>query len=370
MSHSFSQDSNVRNTSRFPQASRMQTRYSANQRHHYHRTLHVHLPRLTPVIANVPAVIALTLHAHVPSTQCVPTSTPTAESAQCTSNVLTDPDSDVSVMETTNHVSETQSTEQSRGTTWCGPLTRSRCAEMMTLVQQRSATTTTTTTATTQTRDPRCGMILFDPFRLLVLLVLNRVKHNNDPPKWSLPKGLQERWELQEKCALRELDEETGFNLSIRYLRLHSRKVMIHQNTYYVLWVDSTKIRLEPKDVREIERAEFVPLHQLTRIDCNCDLRRWRDQDFPKLMPPHQGDIVSIWGQSPLRFLITYSMEQRTTSHVPSVVVAADASAVSSSSDAAVTPATVVTADCANTSSYLPSCFSSSSSSLSLSDTA
>jgi len=161
-------------------------------------------------------------------------------------------------------------------------------------------------------RDPRCGVILFDPFRLLVLLVLNAVKHNNDPAKWSFPKGLQEYPESPEKCALRELSEETGFSLSIRYLRQHGRKMMIHQNTYFNLLVDSTKIRLEPKDTKEIERAEFIHLDKLATLACNCDLRRWRDQEFKNLLP-YQGEILSIWGQSPLRFKIFTYMDESTT---------------------------------------------------------
>jgi len=252
----------------------------------YHRMLHVHIPYLVVPRPNNVGVLST-----------LSTNSPTKSSMK--------------------QVSETSWSEIS------GPMTRARFA----VIGKRE----------TQ-RDPRCGVILFDPFRLLILLVLNKMKHNNDPAKWSLPKGLQEKWETAEKCALRELFEETGFNLSIRYLRQHNRKVMVHQNTYFIVWVDSTKIRLCPKDTREIERAEFVPLQQLTTLACNCDLRRWRDQSFPKLLPTSQHDIVSIWGQSPLLYKVHYSCGTTPSSANDGVVVSPVVVVLDTSDDTYITP--------------------------------
>jgi ADP-ribose pyrophosphatase YjhB (NUDIX family) len=147
-------------------------------------------------------------------------------------------------------------------------------------------------------------VILYDPFLTTILLVLGKYTSNDGSSKWSLPKGESYAWETAEQCALRELAEETGFNLSFRYLKQHGWPHRMHKNTYFVVFVDSTKIRIAPRDTTEIARAEFIPLSHLIHLHCNSDLRRWRDSDFPNLLP-RQNSIVSIWGCSPWRYKVS-----------------------------------------------------------------
>jgi 8-oxo-dGTP pyrophosphatase MutT (NUDIX family) len=106
-----------------------------------------------------------------------------------------------------------------------------------------------------------------------VLLVRGRASQ-----KWSFPKGHKERNEPSFHCAMRELYEETGINISndTNSCELPYKKFKV--GGYYVLDLD-TEIVPVPRDTREIVDAKWMSQEDIqeciTAETANVDVRQF-----------------------------------------------------------------------------------------------
>lgn len=106
-----------------------------------------------------------------------------------------------------------------------------------------------------------------------VLLVRGRTSQ-----KWSFPKGHKERNEPSFTCAMRELYEETGINVSntINSCELPYKKFKV--GGYYILDLDEEPA-LTPRDTREISDARWMSQDDIQKcIDeqtANVDVRQF-----------------------------------------------------------------------------------------------
>ena len=106
-----------------------------------------------------------------------------------------------------------------------------------------------------------------------VLLVRGRASQ-----KWSFPKGHKERNEPSFHCAMRELYEETGINISndTNSCELPYKKFKV--GGYYVLDLD-TEIVPVPRDTREIVDAKWMSQEDIQECiiaeTANVDVRQF-----------------------------------------------------------------------------------------------
>ena len=106
-----------------------------------------------------------------------------------------------------------------------------------------------------------------------VLLVRGRSSQ-----KWSFPKGHKERNEPSFTCAMRELFEETGINISttINSCELPYKKFKV--GGYYILDLDGEPT-LTPRDTREISDAKWMSQddiqHCIDDQTANVDVRQF-----------------------------------------------------------------------------------------------
>jgi len=106
-----------------------------------------------------------------------------------------------------------------------------------------------------------------------VLLVRGRSSQ-----KWSFPKGHKERNEPSFTCAMRELYEETGINLSnnINSCELPYKKFKV--GGYYILDLDGEP-PLTPRDTREISDARWMSQDDIQQCieeqTANVDVRQF-----------------------------------------------------------------------------------------------
>ena len=88
---------------------------------------------------------------------------------------------------------------------------------------------------------------------------------------WSLPKGRMMPEETEEKCAIREVYEETG--IIINTLE-DFPKCKIGKNTYYkYVCYDEEFTVFNIQDKNEVECVEWKTMEELRELNCNKDLR-------------------------------------------------------------------------------------------------
>ncbi len=108
-----------------------------------------------------------------------------------------------------------------------------------------------------------CGGIIFniDQKRkiIYILVVLGRLSK-----KWGLPKGGIERNETYEKCAIREIKEETGLDYTECDLK---ERIKIHSTYYYMILKKSKKIGSGPIDKREIAKIKWIPINYIKELN-------------------------------------------------------------------------------------------------------
>jgi len=124
---------------------------------------------------------------------------------------------------------------------------------------------------TTTKNKVRCGVIVFDPtFEYIVCVVNNYIWKKEKKEVLGLPKGHINEKETFYNCAKRELNEETGLNMpttprKMLYLRIN--------NTYYYPIILSKDVVLNPKDKKEIYKAEWYLIEDLKNKNKNRDLK-------------------------------------------------------------------------------------------------
>ena len=104
-----------------------------------------------------------------------------------------------------------------------------------------------------------CGTLLLSVDKMSCLLV--QQKHTG---KWSVPKGSKVPNETIRDCMEREFWEETGVILKkcrYRYFSTYRHK-KYHIQVLQLLHPHHT-LKLQPRDTREIEKVEWIPLRQV-----------------------------------------------------------------------------------------------------------
>ena len=108
------------------------------------------------------------------------------------------------------------------------------------------------------------GLVLYGGSALLIR------KHG----QWDIPKGKRKKKEASEKCALREVSEETGLDkklLSIRrplcqssYITYYSRKPVNKTVDWFIMdYAGTIDDRLAPDLSENIDLCRWVPLEEL-----------------------------------------------------------------------------------------------------------
>jgi 8-oxo-dGTP pyrophosphatase MutT (NUDIX family) len=86
--------------------------------------------------------------------------------------------------------------------------------------------------------------------------------------KWSFPKGHGESGEAPLDACLRELNEETGVDLSgIK----PDDELRFKAGTYFVFYLKEKPV-LNPRDTNEVIDSMWVPLNRLCHLNGNMDL--------------------------------------------------------------------------------------------------
>ncbi len=122
----------------------------------------------------------------------------------------------------------------------------------------------------------KCGIILYDSDLKKYLLV-----HGLKSQKWGFPKGHMEQGETEEQTAIRELQEETGIEIT---KPLH-KKVRFRNNVYFMVSVNHSEIPAEMviQDRNEIEMAKWFSEEDILRLkidNCNFGLKNWVNQNL------------------------------------------------------------------------------------------
>jgi 8-oxo-dGTP pyrophosphatase MutT (NUDIX family) len=88
--------------------------------------------------------------------------------------------------------------------------------------------------------------------------------------KWDLPKGKLDKGETMEKCAVREVKEETGIKeisierpLTVTYHTYHQDGKHILKESHWYLMQAASKEDLQPQEEEDIEKCEWVPIEEL-----------------------------------------------------------------------------------------------------------
>lgn len=92
--------------------------------------------------------------------------------------------------------------------------------------------------------------------------------------KWSFPKGHLESFENSLDCALRELTEETGVDLT-GVTPLACQKLSVGR--YFIFELEQEVVP-SIQDTREVEEAAWLPIECLRQMDCNVDVNRFLDR--------------------------------------------------------------------------------------------
>jgi 8-oxo-dGTP pyrophosphatase MutT (NUDIX family) len=95
-----------------------------------------------------------------------------------------------------------------------------------------------------------------------ILLVKGRASQ-----KWSFPKGHMERNESSLQCATRELFEETGVVVCGESIAFKK-----YSAAGYFIYSVPNELPLYPKDMREIQDAQWYSLEDLEKLNKNVDV--------------------------------------------------------------------------------------------------
>lgn len=129
-------------------------------------------------------------------------------------------------------------------------------------------------------KDTRCGGILLNPNLSKVVIVLNRESMIKGEYKWGLPKGHIHPNEKLNKCATREIEEETG--LKIIFNNNHPY-IKINDTYYYIQIINDNKITsFEPKDQNEISIVKWENINNIENINTNRGLKKL-NQFIPRI---------------------------------------------------------------------------------------
>jgi 8-oxo-dGTP pyrophosphatase MutT (NUDIX family) len=107
--------------------------------------------------------------------------------------------------------------------------------------------------------------------------------------KWSFPKGHLKEGELGHACALRELKEETGLEVSGPYCAF--RKLFAGE--YYVYSVNECPVY--PQDTREVCDSGWFSWEDMIRMDVNADVKRFlANRRNAGILSPPKTDLRKI----------------------------------------------------------------------------
>jgi len=91
---------------------------------------------------------------------------------------------------------------------------------------------------------------------------------------WSFPKGRMNDDESEEVCAIREVQEETGINITLKELD-NKDNLKIGRNTYFIINVNNIDEynTFDIKDKYEVDLVEWKTFDELKNMSCNKDIR-------------------------------------------------------------------------------------------------
>lgn len=116
---------------------------------------------------------------------------------------------------------------------------------------------------------PKAGVIIFNNDKSKILSVLNA--YNPKKSKWGLPKGHLENDESRYQCASRELKEETGLDIDIKY---DDPNIKINNSVYYIYSIDESKLKgCKTKDTNEIKQVLFMNIDNYKIYNINKEMR-------------------------------------------------------------------------------------------------
>jgi ADP-ribose pyrophosphatase YjhB (NUDIX family) len=114
-------------------------------------------------------------------------------------------------------------------------------------------------------RRSTCGACILSHDRQKCLIVKQREAEN-----WSFPKGTIETEEKEYHCMLREVLEETGIDLKKQKYKVLGSQFRFKCKLYFiVLKQDFRDIKLEPRDTKEIETAEWIDIKNWKKFQLN-----------------------------------------------------------------------------------------------------
>ncbi len=120
----------------------------------------------------------------------------------------------------------------------------------------------------------KCGAVILDPDNRL-LIVEGRAMHFNNHEtvlarKWGLPKGHREDGEPEIDCAIREVKEETGLDITISS---STYRMKVADTLLYFIRVDSPHIMGTTSDTSEIKSVKWVNPREIFNLNCNRGLK-------------------------------------------------------------------------------------------------
>ena len=120
-------------------------------------------------------------------------------------------------------------------------------------------------------KNTRCGVIIFnDNFTKVLMVENNYIYTELNKSKWGFPKGIIRTRENFNKCAMRELFEETGLNVNIEKKQPFLK---INNNFYFPLQIrENDIINFKPIDKNEIKDVRWISIDMINNcIRCNHD---------------------------------------------------------------------------------------------------
>ena len=114
---------------------------------------------------------------------------------------------------------------------------------------------------------PKGGVILFNEDKSKVLMVRNNYHPWVQCQKWGFPKGHCNEGEAYNDCAKRELHEETGLIIDVKY---DDKYIIINNSRYYPYCIKANNsYSASPIDTNEINKVEFHSPNAVGSIKMN-----------------------------------------------------------------------------------------------------